>query len=97
MRNLLRPGELLPIPASYYQGSPSNPVYTATDLDLGMQYCPMVIKYARGQYRGLINMPKYGIFSGELPQDKNEVQYDQWIFEVEDSQKMYGRPWWGRP
>ena len=35
-------------------------------------------------------MPRYGIFSGEPPQGKIKVQYDQWIFEVEDSWKMYG-------
>ena len=31
-----------------------------------------------------------GSFSGELPQGKNKVQYDQWIFEVEESWKIYG-------
>ena len=35
-------------------------------------------------------MPKYGIFSGEPHHGKNEVQYDQWIFEVKESWKMYG-------
>ena len=50
----------------------------------------MVAEYARSQYRGLVNMMKYGIFSGESTKGKNEVQYNQWIFKVEDSQKMYG-------
>ena len=36
-------------------------------------------------------MPKYGIFSGEPPQGKNEVQYDQWIFEIPG--KCVGRSW----
>ena len=35
-------------------------------------------------------MPKYGVFSGEPTWGKNEVQYDQWIFEVEESRKIYG-------
>ena len=63
--------------------------YTATGQDLGMQYQPMATEHARGQYRGLVNMSKYGIFSGEPPLGKNEVQYYQWIFEVEDSWQMY--------
>ena len=37
-----------------------------------------------------MNMPKYRIFIGEPPQGKNEVKYNQWIFEVEESQKTYG-------
>ena len=36
-----------------------------------------------------MNMAKYGVFSGEPPQSKNEVQYDQWIFKVEESWKTY--------
>ena len=35
-------------------------------------------------------MPKYGIFSGDPPQGKINVQYDQWIFEVEESWMTYG-------
>ena len=40
-------------------------MYTADKPDLGMQYWPMVADYARHQYGGLVNMPKYGIFSRE--------------------------------
>ena len=36
-------------------------------------------------------MPKYGILSGRFAQGKKEFQYDQWIFELEESQKTYGR------
>ena len=34
-------------------------------------------------------MPKYGMFNKEPPHGKNEVQYDQWIFEVQELQKTY--------
>ena len=55
-----------------------------------MHYWPVVTGYATCQCGGLVNIPKCGIFSWEPPQGKNEVQYDQWIFEVEDSQTTYG-------
>ena len=66
-------------------------MYTAAEQDLGIPYLPIVREYARSLYGSLINISKYGIFSGEPPQGKNEVQYDQSIFEVGDSQKTYGK------
>ena len=84
---LIKPGGTSPNP---HISVHSYLVYTAAKQDLGMHYQPMVTEYGRNQYRGLVNIPKYGIFSMEPPQGKNEVQYDHWIFEVEDSQKMYG-------
>ena len=65
-------------------------MYTAAIQDLGILHQPMVAKYACTKYGGLMNMPKYGIFSGEPPWGKNEVQYDQWICEVEESRKTCG-------
>ena len=86
----VRPRRIAPNPCIIPSSVPSYTGYTAVKQDLGMHYWPMVTEYARRQCGGLVNMPKYDIFSGEPPQGKNEVQYDQWIFEVEDSQKMYG-------
>ena len=54
----------------------SYPVCTAATQELGIPYHPMVAEYAQGQYGGLINMPKYSIFSGVPPQGMNEVQYE---------------------
>ena len=72
------------------------PVYTAAAQDLGIPYQLMVFNYAQGQYGSLGNMPKYWVFSREPTQSKNEVQYNQWIFEVEDSRKTYGEALCGR-
>ena len=90
-KNLLSSRETAPNPHIILSSVPSYPAYTAVEHDLGRQYQTMVAEYARCQYRGLVNMSKYGIFSGEPPQGKNEVKYDQWICEVEDSQKTYGK------
>ena len=35
-------------------------------------------------------MPKYGVFHEEPTQGKNEVQDNEWTFEVEESRKTYG-------
>ena len=82
-------GGSFPIPILCHQASPY-PVYTAAMLDLGIPYQPLVAKYVWAQYGVLMNMSKYGILSREPPQGKNKVQYDQWIFEVEESRKTYG-------
>ena len=87
---LAKPGGTTPNPHIITSSVPSYSVYTSAEQDLGMHYRPVVTEYARNQYGGLMNIPKYGIFSEETPQGKNEVQYNQWIFEVEDFQKTYG-------
>ena len=67
MRNLLDLGGLTSNPHIVPLSVPSYPVYTAATQDLGINYQPMVVEYAKGQYTGLANIPKYGIFSGEPP------------------------------
>ena len=42
-------------------------VYTAAEQDLGIPYQPIVVEYARSLYRGLINISKYVVCSGEPP------------------------------
>ena len=64
-------------------------MYTAAEQDLGMAYQPVVAEYVRSLY-GALSIYLSMLFMEEPLQGKNEVKYDQWIFEVEDSQKTYG-------
>ena len=86
---LVKSGGTTHNPCIIQSSAPSYPVYTATEQDLGMHYQPVITGYARSQYRGLVSTPKYGMFSGENPQGKKEIQYNQWIYEV-DSWKKHG-------
>ena len=70
---LAKPGGTTSNPHVILSNVPSYPVYTAAEQDLGLYYQPMVTEFARSQYGGLNYMPRYGIFSGEPPQGKNEV------------------------
>ena len=92
-KELAKHGELTSDPHIVPLTVPSYLMYTAAAQDLGNNYWPMVAEYAQCEYGSFIDMSKYGIFSGKPLQGKNEVQYDQWIFEVEESWKTYGEAW----
>ena len=93
MRNLLSPGRLLPTPYTVPSSVPSYPVYTASEQDLGMPYQPVVVEYARSQYGGLVNIPKYGILVENPLSVKMRSNTTNGFLRWRTPGKCMGRPW----